>query len=571
MKKISYYILAMGVGMMALTSCNDSFLDTSSKTSSNSTSFYKTQEQANYAVIGCYDMYQRTVSNGSWPSLFQAVETMSDDCLGGGGPDDRGDRLMDRFDRSYMSDQVNLFDGIWQDYYKCIYNCNQLINSIPGINFSSSADRIDCEAQARAIRGLAYFDLVRMFENVPLLTTATRDVVPQATPDEVYKLIVSDLKFAADSMDTTAYADKASHLGRITKYAAGAMLARVYLFYDGVYNDNKGGEVPGGLTKAQALQYCEDCIGSGNYALESDFNKLWPAACTEASTKEAGRKTTYKEASNEIVWVVKFNNIDNYTLSNKDGNRFVVNLGMRNTTDFAPYGNGWGACPITPYAKTQFSSDDLRGNATIIDCTQLTNSDGKTAYDIQKGTDAMDYTGYVNKKYCPLIFTDGTSMPLYESDITGGDMMLSQDQNWILIRYADVLLMAAELGSSNAMQYVNLVRQRAYGNTSHNLTTAPTREQIWQERRKEFMGEGIRYWDLRRQGLDAFVKAELGQAYSSGSSTGTPITVYNNKEQQQIGDTYQEANIRTKRGFFQIPKTQIDLSGGVYKQNAGWE
>lgn len=73
------------------------------------------------------------------------------------------------------------------------------------------------------------------------------------------------------------------------------------------------------------------------------------------------------------------------------------------------------------------------------------------------------------------------------------------------------------------------------------------------------------------RGLDAFVKAELGQAYSSGSSTGTPITVYNNKEQQQIGDTYQEANIRTKRGFFQIPKTQIDLSGGVYKQNAGWE
>lgn len=53
MKKISYYILAMGVGMMALTGCNDSFLDTSSKTSSNSTSFYKTQEQANYAVIGC--------------------------------------------------------------------------------------------------------------------------------------------------------------------------------------------------------------------------------------------------------------------------------------------------------------------------------------------------------------------------------------------------------------------------------------------------------------------------------------------------------------------------------------
>jgi hypothetical protein len=571
MKKISYYILSMGMGMLMLASCTDSFLDTSSKTSSNSTSFYKTQEQADYAVIGCYEMYQRTVSNGSWPSLFQAVETMSDDCLGGGGPDDRSDRLMDRFDRSYMSDQVDLFNGIWSDYYKCIYNCNQLINSIPDITFESDSDKVNTEAQARAIRGLAYFDLVRMFERVPLLTTATSDVVPQSEPDEVYNLIVSDLKYAADSMSASAYADKSTNLGRITKYAAGAMLARVYLFYDGVYNNNAGGEVPGGLTKAQALNYCEECIESGNYSLESDFANLWPAACTEATSMEEGRQTTYNEASDEIVWVVKFNNDQNWTSDNIDGNRFVVNLGLRNTTSYAPYGNGWGACPITPYAKTQFSSDDLRGDASIIDCSKLTDANGKTAYDTQIATDVMDYTGYVNKKYCPLIFTDGTSMPAAETDVTGGNMQTSQDQDWILIRYADVLLMAAELGSSNAMQYVNMVRERAYGNSDHDLTTAPTTQQIWNERRKEFMGEGIRYWDLRRQGLDAFVSAELGQAYSSGSNTGTPISVYNNTEKEQIGSTYQEDNIRSKRGFFQIPKTQIDLSGGIYQQNAGWD
>lgn len=571
MKKISYYILMMGIGSLALSACTDSFLDTSSKTSSNSTSFYKTQEQAEYAVVGCYEMYQRTVSNGNWPSLFQAVETMSDDCLGGGGPDDRSDRLMDRFDRSYMSDQVDLFNGIWGDYYKCIYNCNQLIQSIPSVAFNSDEDRINTEAQARAIRGLAYFDLVRMFERVPLLTTATNDVVPQSEPDEVYQLIVSDLKFAADSMDASAYADKSTNLGRITKYAAGAMLARVFLFYDGVYNDNNGGEVPGGLTKSDALNYCEALINSGNYELESDFANLWPAACTEATSQEEGRQSTYVEASDEIVWVVKFNNDQNWTSDNIDGNRFVVNLGMRNTTGFAPYGNGWGACPITPYAKTIFSSDDLRADASIIDCSQITNSDGKTAYEVQTATDVMDYTGYVNKKYCPLIFTDGTSMPASETDVTGGNMQTSQDQNWILMRYSDVLLMAAELGSSNAMQYVNQVRERAYGNTSHDLTSAPTVQQIWTERRKEFMGEGIRYWDLRRQGLDAFVQAELGQAYSSGQNTGTPISVYNNTEKESIASTFKEDNIRSKRGFFQIPKTQIDLSGGVYEQNAGWE
>ena len=80
-------ILALGVAALTMTGCSESFLDTTSKTELNSTSFYKTEVQAEYAVVGCYDGYQRTVSNGNWPSLFQAVETMSDDCLGGGGPE----------------------------------------------------------------------------------------------------------------------------------------------------------------------------------------------------------------------------------------------------------------------------------------------------------------------------------------------------------------------------------------------------------------------------------------------------------------------------------------------------
>ena len=183
----------------------------------------------------------------------------------------------------------------------------------------------------------------------------------------------------------------------------------------------------------------------------------------------------------------------------------------------------------------------------------------------------MDYTGLVNKKYCPLIFTDGTSMPAAETTVDGGNMQTNQDQNWILIRYADVLLMAAELGSANAMQYFNQVRDRAYGAGVHDITSAPTREQIWNERRVEFMGEGVRYFDLRRQGLDAFVAAQMGQANANGQTTGNPITIYNNKVPTTISSTYVENNIRTKRGFFQIPNSQITLSGHVYKQNAGWE
>ena len=565
MNKMKINILALGVAALTMTGCSESFLDTTSKTELNSTSFYKTEVQAKYAVVGCYDGYQRTVSNGSWPSLFQAVETMSDDCLGGGGPDDRSDRLMDRFDRSYMPDQIDLFNGLWDDYYKAINRCNLLLASLDNIGWTSEEARKVVESEARAIRGLEYFDLVRMFERVPLLTVATTEVVPQSEPDAVYEQIVADLKFAADNMPEGQYADKSNNLGRITKYAAAAMLARVYLFYDGVYNDNKGGAMPGGLTKEQALQYCEEVIKSQRYSLEPEFKNLWPAASTEASTKTEGRKSTYVEDSNEIVWVVKFNNDQNWNNSNINGNKFIINLGLRNVTSFAPYGNGWGACPVTPYANSLFRSGDSRSTATIIDCAAI------GAYKKQITTDCMDYTGLVNKKYCPLIFTDGTSMPAAETTVDGGNMQTNQDQNWILIRYADVLLMAAELGSANAMQYFNQVRDRAFGAGVHDITTAPTREQIWNERRVEFMGEGVRYFDLRRQGLDAFVAAQMGQANANGQTTGNPITIYNNKVPTTISSTYVENNIRTKRGFFQIPNSQITLSGHVYKQNAGWE
>jgi hypothetical protein len=565
MNKMKFNILVWGIASLAMAGCTDSFLETTSKTDLNSTSFYKNETQAVYAVVGCYDGYQRTVSNGSWPTLYQAVETMSDDCLGGGGPDDRSDRLMDRFDRSYMPDQVDLFNGLWGDYYQAIYRCNQLIGSLDGISWTSDDARKTVEGEARALRGLEYFDLVRMFENVPLLTVASNAVVPQADKDSVYAQIVKDLMYAADNMPKEAYADKASNLGRITKYAAAAMLARVYLFYDGVYNGNAGKEMPGGLTKAQALQYCEDVIKSEQYSLEPMFKNLWPAACTEATTKDEGRKTTYVEASNEIVWVVKFNNDQNWVNTNVNGNRFIVNLGLRNVTAHAPYGNGWGACPITSYASSLYRSGDQRSAATIINTKDI------GAYDTQITTDCMDYTGYVNKKYCPLIFADGTSMPAAETEVDGGNMQTNQDQNWILIRYADVLLMAAELGSSNAMGYFNQVRDRAYGAGVYNVSAAPTLGQIWAERRLEFMGEGVRYWDLLRQGIDVFVEAQLGQATNNGKKDGTAVSVYNNKVKTTIASTYVEANIRSKRGFFQIPNSQITLSGGVYKQNAGWE
>lgn len=568
MKAIKSSILFVGLASLVLTSCTDSFLDTSSKTSLTTVNYYKTQPQAEDAVIGCYDRYQNTVSNGNL-SLFQASEMMSDDCFGGGGPDDRDNRLLDRMDQSLNPASNNLLGGIWGDYYKCIYNCNLLINSLDNIAWSSGEERKTIEGQARAIRALAYFDLVRMFENVPLQTKPVSEKIPQTAPDDVYKFIVEDLKYAAENIPADKFSDNNSTLGRVSRYAAEGMLARVYLFYDGVYNNNEFKTMPGDLTKDEALRYCEDVIKSGKFSLEPNYADLWRASSAQPSSKESGLKDTYKEASKEILWVVKFNNDQTWS-GNSNGNRFVINIGIRNTWA-APYGFGWGACTVTNSVRNIFLPDDKRFAASVIDARNLVNNDGKvSAYQAQAKTDACDLTGYNLKKYTPLVFTDGSFVVDKESDVSGHNFMTSQDADWVLLRYSDVLLMAAELGSQDAAQDYNLVMYRAYGNHDHDVSSAPTRQQIWLERRREFMGEGIRYFDLRRQGLDAFVKGIMGQAYDNGTTSGKASEVYENQQQTTVAGSFKEQNIRSKRGFWQIPAAEISLSGGLYKQNAGW-
>ncbi len=569
MNNFKINILALSIIGLVMAGCSDSFLDTPSKTSLNTTSFYKTETQINYAILGCYDGYQGTVSGGAYPTFYQAAESMSADCLGGGGPSDLSDRVMNRFDISINPGATSLFNDLWDDYYAGIYRCNMVLTSINGVSWSSVKNKMVAESEARAIRGLEYFDLVRLFEKVPLLTAPSAAVILQSPVDSTYAQIVSDLKFCADSMPANQYKDKTTSLGRITKYAAEAMLARVYLFYDGFYNKNGGGTIPGGLTKSKALAYCEDVIKSGNYSLEPKFKNLWPAACTTTSGKTKDTysyKTTYDEASPEILWVVKFNNDQSWTNGYNDGNRFLVNFGMRDIASASsPYGQGWGACPLTPNAVNQFGQGDSRDTATVIDCKSI------GVYNTQITTDCMDYTGYVNKKYCPVIYPDGTPYYVANNPISGANMQTSPDQNWILVRYADVLLMAAELGSPNAISYFNQVRERAYnGSTSQDITSTPSTAQIWQERRKEFMCEGINYYDLMRQGLTAFVAAQMGKAYDNGTTSSSPILVYNNGAKVTVANSFVMSNIQTKRGFCQIPGYQIGLSGNVYKQNPGW-
>ena len=562
-------IAALGLLSVGLTSCGNDFLEVSSKTEGTTGNFYSNEAAANRALIGCYDGWQRTVSDGPTFAFHYLSELLSDECFGGTGANDvRNSAVVDRFDMNEDNSQENLHNQLWIAYYQAIYRVNELLSKTEGISWSSEKVKGQLLGEARAMRGILYFDLVRVFENVPLLTAPTTENVAQSPVDDVYALIFDDLKFAAENIPADAYpkASSSTNDGRLTCYAAKAMIARAYLFYTGVY-----GKEPTGMTKAEALQGLEDIVNSGEYDLVPLYKNLWYCASTKwEGSDQAGWKevSTYAGEDNvENILTMKFNYTSDYN-GNAGGNNAIQMFSVRGGTFKAPYGQGWGGATVPGNFYESFPAGDQRRDASIIDLA----GEGIEATDAyQKAIlDQREYTGYFNKKYTARSGyhqseSGSWNLTHYWDGLMAGDFQISQPIGYTLIRYADVLLMAAELGSSNAQDYLNKVHNRAYATeNADGSISAPktsievTKANIMEERRLEFAFEGIRYWDLLRQGVDVAADAIV----ASG------MKVLNGGIEGQV--SYQRSNITSKRGFQQIPQTQITLSNHVLKQNAGW-
>ncbi len=537
------HISILILSTVLLFSCSESFLDVESITEPTTDNFYRTIDDAERALIGCYDGWQITSANGNL-AFYIASEVMSDQTFGAtGNSDGRGYQAIDRFDISQSPSDANLFNGTWTDYYTAIFRCNSLLVKMDQIEWNDDNETHSrIEGETRVLRAMLYFDLVRLFGYVPLVTEPSSENFPQSEPIETYKLIAEDLKFAADNIPINAYpkSNAAKNDGRISAYAAKALLARVYLFYTGYENGKYDPQV---VTKAEVLQGLEDVINSNEFELIEEFKNLWPAASSIPIQGELAFNSTYAgDGNKETVLAQKFNSTQDYD-GNADGNRWLVMMGLRNT-DWSPYGRGWGACTVHPKMWNAFETGDTRREASII---HIINEGIEEEFDIN---DQREYTGMTIKKYTPMAFYDGTSASKKDGS---GDFQIAQHQDYVVMRYADVLLMAAELESVNAQSYFDEVRARAGLSPK-----AVSKANIMQERFYEFAFEGLRYWDLLRQGVEtaAGVIAENGVDVLSGNS---PDKV-----------SIEAANIIAKRGLSQIPQTQINYSNNVLKQNEGW-
>ena len=285
------------------------------------------------------------------------------------------------------------------------------------------------------------------------------------------------------------------------------------------------------MSKTDAVTYINDVVNNSGHALIPEFANLWLAASLE---NYAG------EGNTEMVWAIRFNSSGNGDWGLHEGNRFQVNIAPRGK-DIGSYAGGWGGATVTPKLYNAYEAGDTRRDATIIDyATESLPFDP-----IER--DQRQYTGYSWKKYCPITNAAGVAVVT----ANGGNFQIDNYEDFAVIRFSDVLLMAAELNlTSNtgfAQECYNKVRERAFHDTTHN--TAVTLPVIMKERQLELALEGHRYFDLIRQDM-ATAKAALDN--SAGGS--------------DFGVTFRPETL----GWFPLPQSQIILSNGAFQQNPGW-
>jgi len=553
MKKTIIILLAAGL----LSSC-EKFLDTESYNKKNTGNFPATVADASSMLTGIYSSLNAAISNVQH-SHFYMAELASDDRFGGGGENDRDMQGLDHL----MNTQPDRFLTFWTARYQGIFRANSALETLDQVTgWTNDAQKNQILGEVHFLRALYYFELSQLFGEVPLVISTDVSNLPKAPADETYALIAEDLQKAISLMPADPYTSVAS--GHATKWAAQALLARVFLFYTGYYGKNELPLASGGtIGKAQVQQALEECITSSGHDLVGDFRNLWPYS-NEFTKKDypyaKDNNLSYAgDGNKETVFAVKFGTLvdwgDQYMLGYS--NQLNLHFSLRSNNGQAgtfPFGQGWGAGPVNSSLWNEWRQaepTDVRRTGSIIN----------VATDVQSyvfGADnQMEETGFWQKKYIAITaYDNGTLIPSYAilADAAPAEYQLAHTQDLVLIRFADVLLMHAEISENSTN--LNRVRARAELPPIAYSLAALKRERRW-----ELAFEGLRYFDLMRwkEASTALGRQEAVSIRNKGIET----------QMRGFGGGY-SARFEATGGFWPIPTSQIALSDGVLTQNKGW-
>ncbi|MBS0026985.1 RagB/SusD family nutrient uptake outer membrane protein [Chitinophaga sp. 22321] len=478
------YIVAIAAGLQLAAACSDKFVTVAPKGNFLESSYYKNQQEAYNGLVAIYDMvgYQA----GNYTNKTGAMDAASDDhWTGGGGSGDINVfQVMTRL--NLLTPLTGPQEELWKKGFSGVYRANVLLSKLPGVPMDENLKK-RYAAEAKVLRAHFYFDLVRLFKSVPLMTaplsTEETKNITQATPEEVYKQIEQDLKDGIAEANLPDVPPRTTEGGRMGKGIAHALLGKVYLYekkWTAAAAEFKevNGETPG----QASAKY--------NYKLVANFADLWRS------------EDAYKFNS-ESIFEVSYtaNSGGNWTdgAGKTDGNLLNILCGPRSlvptpaTNEVSQYVAGWGFLIVSQQLEAVMKGDP-RYAATILNMKELVDAK-KATY-----SPSFDDTGFFLNKFV------GRTSNISKG---GGVMELNFPQNLYEIRLADTYLMEAEArikagegsgAGTRAYQLLNAVRARV-GLPAIDATF----DNIFKERRLELAGEGHRFFDLVRTGQAAAV------------------------------------------------------------------
>jgi len=480
-KYTAVFVLGMGV----FTSCKKSFLQVNPKGEFAASNYYQTPDQAFAGLAAAYDPLTTETGglDGTYTDVLGPLNAASDDCYaGGGGPNDTNDWQL--WNNYQLNSAAGPQQGYWPINYLGVSRANTILAQLPGVPGLSADLAKRYTAEAQFLRAHYYFDLERLFKNIPLilspLTQAQIYNQVQAKPADVYAQIEKDLTAAIPNLPATVVA---SEEGRVTQGAAIALLGKVYLYEQkwaqaatefAIINGTPGGTTP-----------------IYGYHLVANFGSIF-------SPDNKFNSESVFEITRTATQAYTWNNWDTFK-----GNVYVQMVGPRNFSD-ATYAGGWGFDPVTKQLHDALKGDPRYGY-TVLDMDSLVAVE-KSSYQA-----SYQNTGYFLLKYAPLT----------KYKATVGQVELNYPNDYIEIRLADTYLMEAEAlvmgsGGARAQALLDAVRARV------GLPSVPvSMTTIKNERRLDLATEGHRWFDLVRWGDAPTVLSFKG--FQAGKNELLPI------------------------------------------------
>lgn len=597
MKKINI-LAATACFALALTSC-DSQLDVTSYTEPNTGNFPAAKSDVTKELNGAYSTLN-AYCNDPLQSPYFVWDLMSDEQNGGGGTGDVECHAVSHL----MSSKEDLYDKAFTVTYQGITRTSTIIYSIDNFNWAGDeATRNQLLGEAYFLRGLYYLWGSQLFGDIPAYWAASRPTpCPQQSAENViYPHILADLVSASKLMTKKTQGD-----GHATKYAAEALLARAYMFYQGFYK--KAGElatanladielpeqegVSGPLTKQQVIDGLKDVVSNGGFKLLGDYRNLWQytnelTVGDYAYTKDVngidGKPLAWAGNGNdEQLFQIQFMNAASWNGTTAMGYTNMTSLyqGLRCDADnnkvenggknTFPFGQGWGQGTVTQNSWSEWPDQDIRKKASILNCEQELQQFAYT-------TSCSEETGLYNKKMLPVTcsktnwdnhsaaYTWWACLQDGYTNNNGNSFQGDHFADLILIRYADVLLMLTEM--TGDASYMNEVRHRAgLGDATY------TWENIKKERHYELAFEGLRFNDLRRwSGIDGGESCEAAQAIEKAKE-GQKVNYTGRWTTMKHAASSWAKRYAQTNGFLPIPPAEIRKVNdeSILKQNAGW-